>query len=134
MIPNAVQIEGLTKMFPSPNGLGQFTVIDSLNLEIGRGTFAGIVGPSGCGKTTLLNIIAGIESYNAGEIAIVPQEGVKSPPRIGYVFQSPRLLNWLTVEDNIRFALEAQGIERARWNGLVKSYLDMAGLAGRGAN
>ena len=134
MIPNAVQIEGLTKMFPSPNGLGQFTVIDSLNLQIGRGTFASIVGPSGCGKTTLLNIIAGIESYNAGEIAMVPQAGVKSPPRIGYVFQSARLLNWLTVEDNIKFALEAQNIDGQRWYERVRKYLDMVGLAGQERN
>jgi NitT/TauT family transport system ATP-binding protein len=134
MIPNAVLIEELTKMFPSPNGLGQFTVIDCLNLQIGRGTFASIVGPSGCGKTTLLNIIAGIESYNSGEIGIIPQEGVKSPPRIGYVFQSARLLNWLTVEDNIKFALEAQNIDRKRWDERVRKYLDMVDLAGQERN
>jgi NitT/TauT family transport system ATP-binding protein len=134
MTPKAVVIEGLIKLFPSPNGLGQFTVIDSLNLQIGRGTFASIVGPSGCGKTTLLNIIAGIESYNSGEIDIVPQEGIKSPPRIGYVFQSARLLNWLTVEDNIKFALEAQNIDGKRWDERVRGYLDMVGLAGQERN
>jgi NitT/TauT family transport system ATP-binding protein len=134
MIPKAVVIEGLIKMFPSPNGLGQFTVIDSLNLQIGRGNFASIVGPSGCGKTTLLNIIAGIESYDSGEIEIIPQEGVKSRPQIGYVFQSARLLNWLTVEDNIKFALEAQNIDRKRWEERVRKYLDMVGLAGQDPN
>ena len=61
MAPHAVVIEGLSKKFPTPSGLGEFTVIETLSLEIARGSFASIVGPSGCGKSTLLNIIAGIE-------------------------------------------------------------------------
>jgi NitT/TauT family transport system ATP-binding protein len=134
MTPKAVVIGGLTKVFPSPNGLGQFTVIDSLNLEIGRGNFASIVGPSGCGKTTLLNIIAGIESYSSGEVHIIPHEGVETPARIGYVFQSARLLNWLSVEDNIKFALEAQELDRKQWDERVRKYLDMVGLAGQERN
>ena len=134
MSSHAVVIEGLSKKFPSPIGFGQFAVIESLSLQISRGSFASIVGPSGCGKSTLLNIIAGIEPHDAGEVRIVAQDGDPSSARIGYVFQSPRLLNWLTVEDNIKFALEAQGIGRAVWNERVKKYLDMVGLAGQDRN
>ena len=50
------------------------------------------------------------------------------------MFQSPRLLNWLTVEDNIHFVLEAQGIPRPRWSQLVTRYLEMVGLAGQQRN
>jgi len=114
--------------------LSRFAVLESLNLQIERGTFASIVGPSGCGKSTLLNIIAGIEAHDSGRVCIVAQNGMNSPARIGYVFQSPRLLNWLTVEDNIRFALEAQNIGKLRWNERVKKYLDMVGLAGQERN
>ncbi|MDH3442376.1 MAG: ABC transporter ATP-binding protein [Deltaproteobacteria bacterium] len=134
MSSEAVVIEKLTKMFPNPGGAGEFAVIESLNLQIRRGTFASIVGPSGCGKSTLLNIIAGIETHDAGTLRIIPQEGAASTARIGYVFQSPRLLNWLTVEDNIKFALEAQNIEKALWNQRVKKYLDMVGLGGQERN
>jgi len=134
MSSNAVEIESLSKMFPTPNGLSRFAVLESLNLQIERGTFASIVGPSGCGKSTLLNIIAGIEAHDSGRVCIVAQNGMNSPARIGYVFQSPRLLNWLTVEDNIRFALEAQNIGKLRWNERVKKYLDMVGLAGQERN
>src|SRR6266540_2193188 len=105
MSPQSAVLEGLRKMFPSPNGLGQFAVIESLSLEIACGNFVSVVGPSGCGKSTLLNIIAGIEPHDAGQVRIAPQDGTGSSARIGYVFQSPRLLNWLTVEDNIKFAL-----------------------------
>ncbi len=134
MSSKAVVIEGLTKMFPNPGGAGDFAVIESLNLQIHRGTFASIVGPSGCGKSTLLNIIAGIETHDAGTLEIIPQAGTASTARIGYVFQSPRLLNWLTVEDNIKFALEAQNIEKGLWNQRVKKYLDMVGLGGQEQN
>jgi NitT/TauT family transport system ATP-binding protein len=134
MAANAVVIEDLNKKFPSPSGLGEFVVIDSLNLQIPRGNFVSLVGPSGCGKSTLLNIIAGIEPHDSGELRVIPQDGANSPARIGYVFQSPRLLNWLTVEDNIKFALEAQNIRRERWNELVRKYLDMVGLSGQEKN
>jgi NitT/TauT family transport system ATP-binding protein len=121
-------------MFPNPGESGEFAVIESLDLQIGRGTFASIVGPSGCGKTTLLNIIAGIEPYQSGQLRIIAQAGTNSKARIGYVFQSPRLLNWLTVEQNVKFALEAQNIPKDRWEGLVKKYLDMVGLSGQERN
>lgn len=134
MSSNAVEIESLSKMFPTPSGLSRFAVLESLNLQIERGTFASIVGPSGCGKSTLLNIIAGIEGHDSGQVRIVAQNGTNSAARIGYVFQSPRLLNWLTVEDNIKFALEAQNIGKIRWDERVKKYLDMVGLAGQEHN
>jgi len=134
MASQAVVIEQLSKKFPSPSGFGQFTVIESLSLQIFRGSFASIVGPSGCGKSTLLNIIAGIETHDSGEVRIVTQDGADSAARIGYVFQSPRLLNWLSVEDNINFALEAQNIGRASWGERVRKYLDLVGLAGQERN
>ena len=134
MSSQAVVIERLSKMFPSPSGIGKFSVIESLSLQISRGSFASIVGPSGCGKSTLLNIIAGIETHDSGEVRIAAQDGANAAARIGYVFQSPRLLNWLSVEDNIKFALEAQNIGRATWGERVRKYLDMVGLAGQERN
>lgn len=134
MSSQAVVIEALSKKFPSPSGFGEFTVIESLNLQIARGSFVSLVGPSGCGKSTLLNIIAGIEPHDSGEVRILAQDGANTSARIGYVFQSPRLLNWLTVEDNITFGLEAQSIERAVWGERVKKYLDMVGLTGQERN
>jgi NitT/TauT family transport system ATP-binding protein len=134
MASQAVVIEGLSKKFPTPSGVSEFAVIDSLSLKVSRGSFASIVGPSGCGKSTLLNIIAGIEPHDSGDVRIATQDQANTKARIGYVFQSPRLLNWLTVEDNIKFALEAQNIRRADWDERVGKYLDMVGLAGQERN
>ncbi|HEY1235714.1 MAG TPA: ABC transporter ATP-binding protein [Candidatus Binatia bacterium] len=134
MASHAVSIEALSKKFPAPGGVGEFTVIESLSLQIACGSFTSIVGPSGCGKSTLLNIIAGIESRDGGRVQVLSQDGADSAARIGYVFQSPRLLNWLTVEDNIKFALEAQNTERSEWGGRVRKYLEMVGLGGQERN
>ena len=139
MSTRIVSVDKLTKRFTVPGG-GQekFVVLDSVSLEVDEGAFASIVGPSGCGKSTLLNIIAGIETHDAddgGSITVHPKAGMgTAEPRIGYVFQSARLLNWLTVEGNIQFALEAQEIPRGRWQELVTTYLDMVGLAGQQKN
>ncbi|MGD9031842.1 MAG: ABC transporter ATP-binding protein [Desulfobacteraceae bacterium] len=131
----AITVNKLTKKFPGPGGEDEFTVLDSISLEVERGKFASIVGPSGCGKSTLLNIVVGIESLNSGSVEINPNQSSQSPiPRIGYVFQSARLLNWLTVKENIEFALEAHKIPRKGWDGLVTKYLKMVGLEGQEQN
>ncbi|MGH8638508.1 MAG: ABC transporter ATP-binding protein, partial [Burkholderiales bacterium] len=133
--PTAIAIDKLTKRFVAPGGEETFVVIDSISLTVSEGQFVSIVGPSGCGKSTLLNIIAGIESYDEGSVTASPRSGrAGSQPRIGYVFQSARLLNWLTVEDNINFVLEAQNVLRERRRELVTKYLEMVGLAGQERN
>ena len=135
MSSTAVTIKDLTKRFSIPGAESRFTVLDTISLTVREGEFVSIVGPSGCGKSTLLNIIAGIESYEGGSVTVAPRAGkAKSEPRIGYVFQSPRLLNWLTVEGNIQFVLEAQSIPRTKWRELVTKELAMVGLAGQERN
>ena len=130
-----VSVNNLTKKFPAPGSGEEFTVLDSISLDVEAGNFASIVGPSGCGKSTLLNIIAGIETHESGSLKVFPKAGTSnSSAHIGYVFQSPRLLNWLTVKDNILFALEAQNIARERWDELVTKYLEMVGLGGQERN
>jgi ABC-type nitrate/sulfonate/bicarbonate transport system ATPase subunit len=133
--PTAILVDNLTKRFPAPGAGGEFVVIEAVSLTVDEGKFVSIVGPSGCGKSTLLNIIAGIETYDGGAVTIAPKAGrASTEPRIGYVFQSPRLLNWLTVQDNIHFVLEAQNIPRQRWGELVGKHLELVGLGGQERN
>jgi NitT/TauT family transport system ATP-binding protein len=95
-----VRIDIRRKTFPSPRG--EHLVIRDLRLEIQDGRFVCLVGPSGCGKTTLLNILAGLDRHFEGEIHIGQPGRI---PRIGCVFQNPRLLLWRTVRQNIELAL-----------------------------
>jgi len=76
--------------------------IAKLKLSLKSNEFICLVGPSGCGKTTLLNIIAGLDNDYGGEILVGQQH---TYPKIGYVFQNPRLLPWRTVRENIELAL-----------------------------
>jgi ABC-type nitrate/sulfonate/bicarbonate transport system ATPase subunit len=71
-------------------------VLTGLQFELETGDFVAIVGPSGAGKTTLLKIIAGLDARYEGQVELTPG------CRIGFVFQEPRLLPWLTVADNLR--------------------------------
>lgn len=77
--------------------------IANLELSLNSNEFICLVGPSGCGKTTLLNIIAGLDNDYDGEILVGRQH---THPKIGYVFQNPRLLPWRTVRENIELALD----------------------------
>jgi len=111
---------------------GSLKVLDDISLQVEEGEFVSLIGPSGCGKSTLLNIVAGIVPYNHGTVrigdqAIVPGHPVP-PEEVGYVFQTPRLLNWLTVENNIKFVLSATDIPPGQWNRIIDSCLSMAGL------
>jgi len=115
-------VKDLRKVF---SGSGDQTVaIDNMSFEIKNQTFVSVVGPSGCGKSTLLNILSGVESPTAGIAEIRSMDG-QSKPKVAYVFQSPRLLPWRSVMDNMLFVQRDRSSEsRAR----AARYLDMVGL------
>jgi len=77
--------------------------IEDLKLSLNSNEFTCLVGPSGCGKTTLLNIIAGLDNDYDGDILVGERH---THPKIGYIFQNPRLLPWRTVRENIELALD----------------------------
>lgn len=76
-------------------------VLDDISQGFETASVTAILGPSGCGKTTLFNILSGIVKADQGEI------GAFASARFSYAFQDPRLLPWLSAEDNIRYALSA---------------------------
>jgi ABC-type nitrate/sulfonate/bicarbonate transport system ATPase subunit len=90
------------KVFPAVGLRGENAVLKDIAFKVERGSFVVITGPSGGGKTTLLNIIAGLDKDYEGKI-----DFGDSGQRLAYVFQSPRLLPWRTVYENIALALPA---------------------------
>jgi NitT/TauT family transport system ATP-binding protein len=93
-----IQININKKLYPT----AAKPTIANLKLSLNSEEFICLVGPSGCGKTTLLNIIAGLDDDYDGEILA----GRHTDPKIGYVFQNPRLLPWRTVRENIELVLD----------------------------
>lgn len=96
-----------------------------IDLEIPEKSFTAVVGASGCGKSTLLMIAAGLDTAHTGEVIRFP-----SQPRTGFLFQAPRLLPWLTAEQNVAFVLEAQGMARPEACARARDYLQLVGLTG----
>ncbi len=109
-----------SKRFPAVGEAPAKAAVQDLRLEVAPGSFVALVGPSGCGKTTALNIVAGLDCAFEGQIELPPAT------RIGYVFQTPRLLPWRTVAENVALVLG----EEERRSGIVDQLLDEMGLAG----
>lgn len=121
-----VSVSGLWKTFPTPNG--PLSVLEDINLSVADGEFLVIIGPSGCGKSTFLNILAGFDRGDRGEV-IVDGEAVIGPSRKGiFIFQQGAVFPWLTVHRNLTFGLN--GVSRAEKQRLVDHYIELVGLQG----
>ncbi len=106
---SSVQIKELSVAY------GSVKVLESLNLDIGRGEFIVLLGPSGCGKSTLLNCIAGLLEPSTGQVFIEGKNVTWEEPKdrgIGMVFQSYALYPQMTVERNLSFGLRVSGMKR----------------------
>lgn len=105
-------------------------VLKDLSLSVRRDEVVAVLGPSGCGKTTLLNIVAGFLQATAG-VALVNGREIRGPgPDRGVVFQSYALFDWMTVQDNIAFALSCAGRPRAEQRAVAQQMAQLVGLAG----
>ncbi|HMK32974.1 MAG TPA: ABC transporter ATP-binding protein [Nitrosopumilaceae archaeon] len=102
--------------------------LDGIDLNVEEGDFICIVGPSGCGKSTFLNIVAGLEQPNSGEILLNGKPiSTPGPDRI-MVFQEGALFPWLKVIDNVEFGLKMAGIPKDERRQISGRYLDMMQL------
>jgi len=119
---SAIQAEHVVKRF------AHRVVLQDLSLEVSPSEIAALIGPSGCGKSTLLRLISGLERDHAGRLVIDGRE-VTGPSRaVGFVFQEPRLLPWLTVAGNIVLGLPPA--KRRNAGALVQDLLAQVQLEG----
>jgi NitT/TauT family transport system ATP-binding protein len=119
-----IRIAGLSKSFATR--AGPFVALDGISLDIARGSFCTIVGPSGCGKTTLLRILAGLETADAGNATIAADDPRK--PLNAMVFQGESIFPWMNVWNNAAYGLRMRGASRAHIREIVGHYLDRTGL------
>lgn len=115
-----LRIRVARKVFPAVAGRAALTVLEGIDIGIEAGSFVVLTGPSGCGKSTLLNIVAGLDSDYEGRVVLSAAD-----PRLAFVFQSPRLLPWRTVAENVALVLP-EGDPRSR---NVGELLERVGLA-----
>lgn len=127
--PAAFGFTGLHKTYPSKDGQ-TIVALQNVGFDVLPGEFVTVVGPSGCGKSTLLRILAGIARASSGTVSIAGR-AVTGPSReIGVVFQSPVLLPWRTVLQNVLVPAQIQRRDMAQAHRRAQDYLELVGLKG----
>ena len=125
-----VRIEGVTKRF------GTITAVDRVDLVVERGELFALLGGSGCGKTTLLRLLAGLETPDAGRILIDGQDMTGVPPHqrpVNMMFQSYALFPHMNVAENVGYGLRREGLPKPEIARRVAQALEQVRLADYGA-
>ena len=122
-----VAVAGVAKTFRRAGTVTH--ALAAVDLELREGEFKAVVGPSGCGKSTLLRVIAGLLPATSGAVR-VNGAAVSGPQTdLGVVFQSPVLLEWRTVLENVLVQLELRGLQKENFKERAMALLKRVGLA-----
>src|SRR5262245_23311438 len=121
-----LQIDGLSKRYYVERDQRQTLALSDISLSVADGEFVAIVGPSGCGKTTLLNIVAGLLSYETGSVSIDGRRVHGAGTDRAVVFQHASLLPWRTIAGNVRYGMELQKrVDRETMRQRTKYFIDL---------
>ena len=129
-----LELRNITHHWMGPNGQPQ-ALLRGVSLSVAPGQTVALLGASGSGKSTLLNIIAGLETPEAGSIWLDGQDISDWPPerrRLALMFQDFALFPHLNLQDNVAFGLVEQGVARAAARARADDLLQRFGLGGRG--
>ncbi|MEG1108675.1 MAG: ATP-binding cassette domain-containing protein, partial [Oscillospiraceae bacterium] len=128
-----IKFEHITKEFETRSQT--IVAVKDYSMELAEGEFVSILGPSGCGKSTLIRMLDGIIKPSSGDIFIDGEKvsGKKKMPsatlrKMGFIFQSPNLLPWYTVRENVALPLRVFGLKGEKWERHVDELIEMVGL------
>ena len=136
-----VEINDLTKAYH--RGSQRIPVLEGVNLTVERGEFLALMGPSGSGKTTLLNIVAGLDSPEAGSVIVDGEEVTRMSGKrlaewrarhIGFVFQFYNLLPVLSAYQNVELPLLLTNLSKKERREHVLTAMEVVGLGDRAAH
>jgi len=123
-----LEIAGVSVSFPA--GSQRVQALDGVDLTIEPGEIVALIGPNGSGKSSLLRVVAGLLRPDHGEVRLDGEPITAPVPRIGLVFQEPRLLPWRSTARNVGYPLELMGWPTARRDARVAELLRLVGLEG----
>jgi sulfate transport system ATP-binding protein len=116
----SIEVQGLQKRF------GSYVALDGVSLNVESGELVALLGPSGCGKTTLLRVLAGLETADAGTVRFDGVDVTRTPAaarNVGLVFQHYALFEHMTVFENVAFGLRVRGRSKSRVDERVRELL-----------
>jgi len=129
-----IRFKDVSKTFQRPDGRGEFTAVDKLSFEIGKGEIVAVLGKTGCGKSTMFNIVAGLIEPSGGEATVVGHSPFREfdffRGKIGIVFQGDRLMPWRTALDNVLLGLQILDTDPKRAEETARQWLTRLGLSG----
>jgi ABC-type nitrate/sulfonate/bicarbonate transport system ATPase subunit/ABC-type nitrate/sulfonate/bicarbonate transport system substrate-binding protein len=123
-----IGLENVSLFYPSKNA--EVHALDGISLAAADREFVALLGPSGCGKSTLLKLIAGLIPQSSGVIRINGTRISGPTPSIGIVFQSPLLMAWRTVLQNVLLQIEIRNLRVANYRGAAHELIRLVGLEG----
>ena len=133
-IEPVIRFKDVSKTFQRPDGRGEFTAVDKLSFEIGKGEIVAVLGKTGCGKSTMFNIVAGLIEPSGGEATVVGHSPFREfdffRGKIGIVFQGDRLMPWRTALDNVLLGLQILDTDPKRAEETARQWLTRLGLSG----
>ena len=113
---------------PASRGVAPTVALDGMSLDVAGGEILALIGPNGCGKSTFLRVAAGLLAPEHGTVTLDGVAITTPDPRIGLVFQEPRVLPWRSVADNVTYPLELAGWSRDRRAARLAELLPLVGL------
>ena len=125
----AITMEQVRKVYPPLSRKGEpVLAVEDISFTVERGEFVSVVGPSGCGKSTLIKMLAGLLPITSGRISVDGKPVTGPHEDIGIVFQSPVLLKWRSVLDNIFFPIDILKQSRQAHMQQAEELLRLVGL------
>lgn len=118
-----VEFRDVTKSF----GSGP-VVLDRISFRAHSSDFISFIGPSGCGKSTVLRLLAGLSPVTSGELIVDGRAPDAASAELGFVFQEPTLLPWLTVAGNVEIPQKLRGLPAGQRSQSTRRVLDLVRL------
>ena len=133
-VTDKIRLVKLTKLFQTR--FQTITAVKDVDMHFAPGDFVSIIGPSGCGKSTVIRMIDDIIKPTSGEIwidgeSIDPKKRIPADVirKIGFIFQQPNMLPWMTVRENVMLPLRIFGLDGQEWEDYADELIETTGLS-----